>query len=879
MDLRISFWRRLVVLVRRGRFARELEDEIRFHLEMKAGENVERGLPPGEALAAARRQLGNTTLVREQARDVWLIAWLEAAAQDLRYALRMLVRTPSFTAAVLVTLALGIAANTLIFSIVNTSLLHPVPYRQPDRLLMIQGEPWMQVAPFLRWRSATRVTDGVAAFDLLQTNLEASEHVERLSGVYATANYFPLLGVQPILGRTFRPEEEKPGNGRVVLLGEGLWQRRFGRDPDVVGRPVSLDGIVHTVIGVMGAGSQFFTDDDSLHTLGKTEIWVPLVASAEINLDDADGRRYVAPIARLKPGASVEAAQAELEALVERSRRDNPGSFPTDPRWRVTLRPLPEQVVRHFRLALVALAGAVGFVLCIACVNVASLLLARAATRRREIAIRRALGAGGLRLVRQLLTESVALGLVGGALGLALSCWGLDLVRALLPGDLPRAGEIAIDRTALAFTLLTSLLTSLLFGLAPALAACRPELVEVMKQGRWSAPGGPGRNRVLGGLVVMEVALSVVLLVGAGVMVRSFLRLERVDPGFNASQLLTATVTLPVRKYETDAAIGRFYADLLDGIRALPGVVSVGTVNQLPITRWGGTGVGAEGRDEVVGVNTDTVSPDYFSAMEIPLLRGRTFDGRDTAGAPEVAIINSTLARRFWPDGDPVGKRLVVRSNNRKLTIVGVVGDVKRQGLGAPTDPGVFVPYFQPRRSLSGRWSVVIRAASDPGGLSPALRQVIRGLDSDVPAEIRTMGQIVADSIAPARFRMLLLTSFSALALVMAAAGIYGVMSYAVACRTHEIGVRMALGAGAGDVRRTVLRRALALATSGLALGAAGALAATRVLSKLLFEVSPADPATFAAVSILLGGAALAASYGPARRAARIDPMEALRHE
>src|SRR5215510_8683390 len=873
---------RLRALFRRESVLQDIEEELRIHVEMETETNIERGMQPDEARAAALKSFGNRGRNTELGYDIRGGGWLETLWQDLRYGARVLLKNPGFTLIAVITLALGIGANTAIFSVVNTALLHPLPYKEPDRLVMLQGEPWMQVEPFLSWREHSQVCEGITAFDGAAFTLTGSTQPERVDGVYVSSDYFQRLGVAAVSGRTFLPEEDRAGKNQVVLLSHGLWQRRFGGDPSIVGKTLTMNDKSYTVVGIISTGSQFFTNDDSLRFMGRAELWAPLVLST-IN-PDSEGKRYVAPVARLKPEVTLQQAQAELDTLINRLKQEHPDFFPTDLRWGgVKLSLLLTQVVQHFRLSLLVLFAAVGFVLLIACANVANLLLAHAMARQKETAIRAALGASRFRLVRQFLAESVLLSVLGGSLGLLLAHWGLDLIVALIPGDIPRVEKISIDQTVLVFTLMVALLTGLVFGLAPALAASKPDLHEMLKEGGRTSTGGIGRNRTLSLLVVSEAALALVLLIGAGLMIHSFLRLNSVNPGVNPENVLTMSIALPKTKYSTDDQVRLCYQKMLQRIEALPGVLSAGTTGALPVSaRWGGTGITVEGRSEVQGTNQDTVSPDYFRATGIPLLEGRYFTERDVAGAPAVTIINKALARRYWPGESPLGKRIEVASNKQWLSVVGVVGDVKRQGLEAETEPGYFTPHLQPPagRHLHSGWNLVVRTASDPMSLAAAVQREVWAVDKDQPVtNIQTLEQVISDSIAPLRFRTLLLGLFAVVALVLATVGIYGVMAYAVTQRTHEIGIRMALGAQQRDVLKLVIGQGMRLALIGIALGLLAASALTRLVKSLLFGVSATDPVTFVIVATLLAGMALLACWLPARRATKVDPMIALRCE
>ncbi len=803
--------------------------------------------------------------------------------QDLHFALRMLRKRPGFTAAAVIALALGIGANTAIFSVVNSVLLRPLGYKEPERLVTIgHSYPKLDLiasvsAPgYIDYRDQTSAFEEIAASSNANYNLTDGGEPERVQGRRVTANFFPLLGVAPALGRPFLAEEDKPEASRVAILSHGLWQRRFGGDPQIVNRTITLNNESYTVVGLMPMEFRF----------GRDELWTPIAFTPEQLANDRRGNEYLGVIARLKQGVTIEKAQAELDFIARRIMEANPEAYPADSGWGVKLKSLNEEIVGNVRPALLVLLGAVGFLLLIACSNVANLMLARAAARGREIAIRTALGASRLRIVRQLLTESLLLALVGGTAGLLLAVWGIDLLVALEPVDVPRAREIGIDARVLLFTIGLSLLTGVLFGLLPALQASKPELIGKLKEGgRGSAIGGGLRNaRSL--LVVTEIAVALVLLIGAGLMVRSFSRLLNVNPGFQTENVLTMQVALPATKYREPQQRRAFFQELMERLKTLPGVESVGAISNLPL----GGGVTSftfaiEGRPAPPGVmnpHTDgrVATPDYLQTMKIPLLRGRHFTERDNADARLVAIIDETLARQFFPGEDPVGKRITIEGPDENpiwREIVGVVGAIRHKGLDAELKAQLYYPHAQ---STAGFMSVVVRTANEPASLTSAVRGAVRAVDKEQPVyNVRTMGEVLNNSVSQKRFSMFLLTIFAAVALVLAAVGIYGVMAYTVTARTNEMGIRIALGARSIDILRLVVGQGMILALAGVALGLIIAFGVTRVMSSLLYGVSATDPVTFAAIALLLTGVALLACYIPARRATKVDPMIALRYE
>ncbi len=799
--------------------------------------------------------------------------------QDLRYGARMLFKQPGFTLIAIITLALGIGANAAIFSVVNTVLLRPLPYAEPERLMMIREMklpqfPEFSVSPgnFLDWKKQNNVFERLIAFTGTSFNLIGTGDPEQLRGLRVTDGFLAMFGAQPQLGRDFLPEEDQPGHNNVVILSHGFWQRRFGGEANIVNQTLTLSGQSYTVIGVLPATFRFGGSSLDLLT--------PVAFTAQ----DAQnhGGHFLSALGRLKAGVTVEQARTEMTTIAARLAAQYPGP---NAGWSVKVMPLLEYTVRSIKTALLVLLGAVAFVLLIACANVANLLLARAAGRQKEIAIRTALGAGRLRIIRQLLTESLLLSLVGGAAGLLLAKWGMDLLLKLAPQDLPRMAGISLDGRALAFTAAITLLTGVIFGLVPALQASKPNLSETMKDaGRGSTEGGR-RQLVRSTLVVLEVASALVLLVGAGLLIKSFWQLQRVDPGFNPDSALTLSVALPRRKYTEETQRAAFFQQLLEKVSALPGVQATGVTNSMPMGNDTIYAFEIEGRPPLppgAGQSTNfySVSAGYFKAMGIALRRGRLLTERDTKDAPHVAVINEAMAQKIFPNEDPLGKRMTFddRSKNPDwYEIVGIVADVKQYGLDQATPLQTYEPYTQQTMSSM---TLVARTTGEPTNYTAAIRQAVLQIDKEQPiANIRALNEFLSASIAQQQFSMLLLGVFAAVALVLAAVGLYGVLSYAVTQRTHEIGIRMALGAGQRDVLKMIVGHGLRLTLLGLAAGLAAAFGLTRLMSTLLFGVSAADPGTYSLIALLLVTVALLACYIPARRATKVDPLVALRYE
>jgi putative ABC transport system permease protein len=815
--------------------------------------------------------------------------------QDLRYAFRGLRQRPGFTLVAVLTLALGIGANTAIFSVVNGVLLRPLPYERPDRLAMIWGhrnqEPLAELSVPEYWdlRERTRAFAGVAAFADGNINLTGTGTPERIRAGYFTANTTALLGVAPAIGRGFTAEEDLPGGPPVVLLGDGLWRRRFGADPKVIGRVLTLDDTPTTVVGVMPPDFQLPT-----HYAGAPkELWAPMQLDPTINRG-VRGWHFLEVIGRLRDGIALDAASAETSTLMRGMLATYPMEYTSEFDGSAT--GVTQSVVGNVRPALLVLLGAVALLLLIACANVAGLLLARSEVRQREIALRTALGAGRSRLVRQLLTESLLLAATGGLVGLLLAVWGVQGLVLAAPPSVPRLDAVGIDLRVLGYTLGITLLTGILFGLAPALHAVRGDLTGALTDGGRAGTTGRGRQRVRQALVTGQVAVALVLVTGAGLLVQSFLRLRQVDPGFVPERLLTARVELSPVRYDSNDVRRRFYESLLERLRSIPGVRSAATARALPMTgklEIGDWSFVLEGLAASPPLPNDwhpadwqVVSPGYFATMGIPMLKGRDFAATDRLGAPGAMIVNRTLARQVWPDGDALGRRVLLGGGDADSvwrTVVGIVGDVRHRGLTESPRPEMFLPYAQfPAGTGPAPPSmyVVLRAAGDPSALSTALGAAVAAIDPDVPLSgVQTMETAMGSWAAERRLIMLLVSGFALVALVLGSVGIYGVMAHLVAQREREIGVRMALGALPGQILGLVVSQSAWLVGAGIVAGTAGALAVTRLLTGLLFQVRPTDPRTFLGTALVLVVAAAGATLVPALRAVRTDPAHALRSE
>ena len=802
--------------------------------------------------------------------------------RDIRYGVRMLYKNRGFTFVALLALALGIGANTAIFSVVNSVLLRPLPFREPQRLIMIwqnyqqrggAEREWASPAEFRDFRDQAQSFEHVAAFVGWGPTLTGQGEPEDLQAAGVSHDTFVALGVDPALGRGFKPEEDRAGAERVVVLSHQLWQRRFGADPSIVGKGITLSGESYTVIGVMPRSFTF-------PILSNTDIWRTIEPLLALNAGCDRGCVILRLIAKLKPEVSIETARAEVSGLAEQLAERFPD---TNKGIGTTLVPLHEQLVGDVRPAMLVLLGAVGLVLLIACANVANLMLARAAAREKEVAIRAALGASRWRLVRQHLTESLVLAAIGGGLGLLIAFWMVDLLIGFAPKGTPRIEEVAIDTSILGFTLGVALLTGLVFGLAPALLSSRTNFNSALKEGGRDTSATTRGARLRSALVVSEVALALMLLIGAGLLIKSFINLQRVNAGFNPTNVLRVDVTLPRTRYPERNQLVTFFKELLDRVGALPAVESAGAVSTLPLSGGGmDANFGIEGRPPAEPDNEpvawySSITPDYFRAMGIRLLKGREISALDTADRPKVALISETMARRYFPNEEPLGKRLVFDGGKDLREIVGVIADVKYFGLNVDSRPSMYFPHSQ---SPARRMSLVVKVHGDPMALAGAIRGHVSALDADLAvSNIMTMEQLVGTSIAEPRFVLLLLGAFATVAMVLAAIGVYGIVSYSVTRRMHELGVRMALGAQAADVLRLVVGQGMTLVLGGIGLGLIAAFGLSRVMKSLLFGVSATDIPTFVLTAILLAGVALGACFVPARRAARVDPMESLRCE
>ncbi len=868
---------------RRKRMMEELDQDIREHIAMETQDNIERGMSPEEARYAAVRKFGNVTRVKEETREVWSFVWLEQLLQDVRYGLRMLAKAPGFTAVAVLTLALGIGANTAIFSVVNAVLFRPLAYKDPQQLVVILHKGHNPIAPanFLDWSAETHVFERMGAAEAWSPDLTGRGTPEHLEGLHLSSDVLPLLGVQPQLGRFFSPQEEHLGREHVVVLSHNLWKDHFAADPTIVGQSIALDGESYRIIGVMPAGFQFAPFWET-----KAALWAPLVLDAR-RTDRRGGSLRI--FARLKSGVTLQQARTEMAAITARLEASYPGT-----NHNITVTPLQEKVVGGVRPALWLLQGTVILVLLIACANVAHLQLVRAAARTKEMAVRSALGASRGRVVRQLLTDSAVLALAGGVFGLLLAYEGVQLLVALAPADIPRADTIRMDASVFGFMLAVTLVAAAVFALAPAWKSSSVDLNDALKEaGRAGIDGAP-RHRFRNFIVASEFALALVLLVGAGLVMRSFFDLLRVNPGFDPRNVVSAVISVTGSRESEPHRRAAFFQDLTAQVNSLPGVESASMINHLPLHGdiWGFP-FAIEGRAPVPPGESPVgafrvVLPGYFHTMRIPILQGRDFTGADVLGAPHVVIINEFMARHHWPNQNPIGQRITTDDllNPDWSTIIGVVADSKQSDWAGATWEEMYFPFLQSRSNLEGPTSsvaymtLVVRAPADPSAIVPSIRQTVWSIDKNLPvSDVITMEQAIGEQVAGPRFYVLLLGIFASIAMALGAVGIYGVMSYAVARRTHEIGIRIALGARPRDVFRMVVAQGMRMAAAGGAIGLVASFLLTRFLRTLLFGVQPTDPMTFLVAAVSLAVVAIAACWVPARRTTRLDPMVALRHE
>jgi putative ABC transport system permease protein len=866
-------------MLRRDRLDNNLDDELRSHLEMRAADNLAAGMTPEEARYDAQKRFGNTTLLKENIRAVDIIGWLDTVARDFRYALRILHRSPGFTAVAVLTLALGIGANTAIFSIVDAILLRPLPYPEPDRLVRIWesslkfDSPRNVVNPlnFQDWRDHSQSFESMAAISGLMTNLSSHGQPIAVQGMQVSPEFFSILRIAPFLGRTFTPAEAVPGQDRSVILSYELWQRQFGADRAIVGQKVDVDGLPNEVIGIMPKGFSF--------PKIKAEVWTPLPLTRS---EEWKGGRFLTVVARLKPGVSIGQAQQDMLRVANFTAQARPDN---NKNWSAGVFPMLEDATQGVRRPLWVLLASVGFLLLIACANVANLLLMRGTGRMREMAVRSALGAARSRIILQLFVESLLLSLAGMAAGLLFAHLGLGSLLALIPQNapLPRSEPIAIDARVLLFTFLASLFTTVVFGLAPALRLSRVDLQNALKQG--TLRGGVGGHQSLRRFfAVAEVALALLLSVGAGLMLRSFARLISVDPGFSPEHVLTMHIWTSPSRYHDNLKRSQYVDHILDEIRNTPGVQSAGSTHFLPLTeKISGSCFSPADQPALSPAESPSaqfliISSGYFQAMGTPLLSGRDFKDRDSFNSQPVAIVNRAFVERFYSRQGVLGKQLrVCWTIEKPVEIVGVVADARQAQLRDAPEPTIFLSNSQAPMYFA---TLVVRAAGDPRQIARSAEAAVHRVDADqAVSDIQTMNTVFSDSVSSPRFQAVLLLGFAGLAVALAMIGVYGIVSYSISQRTNEIGIRVALGARSADVVRLVLREALTLAAIALLLGLAGSLALSRVLQTLLFEVTPTDPATLAsACGLVLAVSALAAVL-PARRATHIDPIVALRYE
>jgi putative ABC transport system permease protein len=875
-------------LFHRSRIDIELEEELRAHIQDRANDLERSGLPRAEAVRRARLEFGGYQKFKEACREAQGAHFLATLIQDLRFGLRILRKSPGFTAVTVLTLALGIGANTAIFSFVYGVLLAPLPYRDASRLVVLNettprvGNVSASYPNFLDWRAQSHSFAQMAYIEQMRFNLAGAgvSQPENINGDSVSPNFLSLMGVRPFLGRDFDASEEKAGSQRVLLLSYQLWRSHFGADRNVVGRSITLDGNDFVIIGVLPPDYRSLDRIDVMLPIG---VWATNNPSATGRGERGDST----VVGRLGQGVALPQARAEMEGIAAGLAKEYPD--PND-QFGVRLRPIRDFFVGNLQTEILVLFAAVMFVLLIACANVANLFLIRGAARSKEIALRIAVGASRVRIIRQMLTESFVLAVLGGTLGLGLALAGIRIITRLMPQGMLMGASIGLNGSALLFTAGVVVLATLVFGMAPAAHWTKRDMQAELKEGGRTASVGAAQNRLRGVLTVMEMSLALVLLAGAGLMLKSLYRLINVNPGFQPDRVLRMEMYLSSQRYSKDPAVLNFWQQVLDGVCALPDVESAALGTHIPLTdNHGRTDITIEGMalpkpGSFPHPDVHTISPDYIRAMGMTLERGRTFTAADNEQAPLVALVNDKLARQYWPNADPVGKRFMWGELNptsknppKWVTVVGVVDDTKLYGLANPTRLEVYDPF---RQDVNNDMDLVVRSRLDSSALTFEIRRVVGSIDKDEPIfAIVTMNQLVSDDVSTPRLTLVLLGIFSVLAVTLAAIGIYGVVSYSVAQRTHEIGVRMTLGAQPGDVLRMVLGQGGKMAAIGIAIGIVAAFGLTRLMSNLLFSVDPSDPATFAAVAILLVFVAVFACYIPARRATRVDPMVALRHE
>ena len=811
---------------------------------------------------------------------------MASLSQDVRYAIRVLAKSSAFTAVAVLTLAMGIGANTAIFSVANALLLRPLPYSQPDRLVLLSAEKkvaGVRGGPLTFPRvtfiqQESRSFSSVAAFTNEVFNLSGRGDPEQLTSARVSWNFFETLGVPPALGRAFRAEEDQPSGDPVVVVGNALWTRLFARDPSAVGQHLTLDARDYTIIGVLPPDFRFGFFGATVEIVAPRVFDLNIITPQQVR----GGSGFLSAVARLRPSVQIAQAQAEINALSAAYRAENPTLPDADPGMTVAVGNLRDELVFNIRPAVLMLFGAVSLVLLIACADVAGLLLSRALGRKREIAVRTAMGASRTELIRQLLTESLMLALLGGALGIVLSSWGAPWLASMAEGSLPRAGEIQTNGYVLLFTVAVSMVAGILFGLAPALQISRPDLNRDLRSEGRGSTSGRRRHALRNLLVVSQVALSLVLLIGAGLLIRNFVQLRSAAPGFDPHHLLSMKISLPPARYAGAAKMTAFYDELATSVRTVPGVLAAAESSALPANPIRFSPALPEGQPQVPLMdrpmfNIQTISPGYVEAMRVPLVRGRAFTAGDDAGRPRVVMVNETAVRRFWPRENPIGKHILVGRAATPSEVVGVMGDVRNVGVAVDVQPEIYLPFAQlPWPSMH----LVVRTAGDPRAFVAAVRRRVLALDRDQPmTAIHTMDEVLETAAAQPRFTTSLLGALSGTALLLAIVGIYGVISYSVSERTQEMGIRIALGAERADILRLVLRQGLMVALGGIAIGLAASLALTRLLGSMLYQVSATDPMTFVGGSVLFALVALVASYIPARRATRVDPMVALRYE